>query len=163
MAPTIRIDEEVMTELKERAKTMDMVFGTPNAVLRRLLGISEPVTKERDTLRLEEENEMVDGADFASFVSFCKTLEGETMPTVGGRTQFTLSSVREDNIDFYVPATGNVRGCTRNNLRRVFARYGARMSLRTTDYQDVTVNSSYILALIRRFLDDRGEAETPDD
>ena len=37
--PVIRIDEEVLRELQRRAIEMDLVFGQPNQVLRRVLGI----------------------------------------------------------------------------------------------------------------------------
>jgi hypothetical protein len=39
MTPTIRIDEEVMTALKKRAKELDLVFEPPNTTLRVVLGI----------------------------------------------------------------------------------------------------------------------------
>ena len=39
MTPVIRIDEEVMGELKKRAIDLGMVFEPPNATLRRILGI----------------------------------------------------------------------------------------------------------------------------
>jgi len=39
MAPVIRIDDEVMSKLKEHAKILDLVFGTPNEVLRVVLGV----------------------------------------------------------------------------------------------------------------------------
>ena len=39
MTPTIRIDEEVMTVLKKRAKELDLVFEPPNTTLRVVLGI----------------------------------------------------------------------------------------------------------------------------
>jgi hypothetical protein len=39
MAPVIRIDEDVEQVLKEKAVEMDLVFGTPNQVLRKVLGI----------------------------------------------------------------------------------------------------------------------------
>ena len=39
MTPVIRIDDQVMDELKARAVPLGMVFDTPNAVLRRVLGL----------------------------------------------------------------------------------------------------------------------------
>jgi len=39
MAPVIRIDEQVMGELKKHAIDMNMVFATPNDVLRKIFGI----------------------------------------------------------------------------------------------------------------------------
>ena len=42
MAPVIRIDDEVMSELERRAYQWRLVFGTPNQALRRLLGLDNP-------------------------------------------------------------------------------------------------------------------------
>ena len=41
MGRVIRIDDEVERELKNRAVTYDMVFGTPNDVLRLILGLDD--------------------------------------------------------------------------------------------------------------------------
>jgi len=41
MAPVIRIDDEVMSKLREHAKILDLVFGTPNEVLRVILGVDK--------------------------------------------------------------------------------------------------------------------------
>lgn len=39
MTPVIRIDDEVMSELKRRAVDLGLVFEPPNATLRRVLGL----------------------------------------------------------------------------------------------------------------------------
>jgi hypothetical protein len=39
MTPVIRIDDEVMNELKRRAVDLGLVFEPPNATLRRVLGL----------------------------------------------------------------------------------------------------------------------------
>ncbi len=39
MTPVIRIDDEVMDELKKRAVALGLVFEPPNATLRRVLGL----------------------------------------------------------------------------------------------------------------------------
>lgn len=44
MAPVIRIDDEVMSKLKEQAVALNLVFGTPNEVLRVILGLDEKET-----------------------------------------------------------------------------------------------------------------------
>ena len=41
MMPVIRIDDEVMSELKKRAIDFGLVFEPPNATLRRVLGLGE--------------------------------------------------------------------------------------------------------------------------
>jgi len=42
--PVIRIDDEVLTELKRLAVVYGLVFKPPNAVLRRALGLDKPTT-----------------------------------------------------------------------------------------------------------------------
>jgi hypothetical protein len=39
MTPVIRIDDQVMEELKKKAVNLGLVFGTPNEVLRSMLGL----------------------------------------------------------------------------------------------------------------------------
>jgi phosphoglycolate phosphatase-like HAD superfamily hydrolase len=39
MTPVIRIDDQVMEELKKKAVNLGLVFGTPNEVLRTMLGL----------------------------------------------------------------------------------------------------------------------------
>jgi len=39
MAPTIRVDDDVMNCLKDKAKELDMVLSSRNAVLRAALGL----------------------------------------------------------------------------------------------------------------------------
>ena len=43
MTPVIRVDDGVMNELKKRAIDLDLVFDSPNAVLRRVLGLDVDV------------------------------------------------------------------------------------------------------------------------
>ena len=43
MTPVIRIDDEVMSDWRAMRVSMELVFGTPNQTLRRLLALdSEP-------------------------------------------------------------------------------------------------------------------------
>jgi len=42
--PVIRIDDEVLTELKRLAVVYGLVFKPPNAILRRALGLDKPTT-----------------------------------------------------------------------------------------------------------------------
>ena len=45
--PTIRVDNQVMDKLKARAVDQGNVFGTPNDVLRSILGLGDPVARQR--------------------------------------------------------------------------------------------------------------------
>jgi len=48
MTPVIRVDDEVMNELKKKAIELELVFSTPNEVLRELLGLHKQ--KEYDVV-----------------------------------------------------------------------------------------------------------------
>ena len=56
MTPTIRIDDEVMRKIEQEAVAFGLVFGTPNAVLRAILKLSNTATDsgERDTVQIKE-------------------------------------------------------------------------------------------------------------
>lgn len=58
MAPVIRIDNEVMSKLKEHAKNLDLVFGTPNEVLRVVLGLDrrepQPTLEKVNNIKFKE-------------------------------------------------------------------------------------------------------------
>ena len=52
MSPVIRIDDEVLGDLKRRAVSLDMIFEAPNAVLRNVLGLErveheEPIPPQK--------------------------------------------------------------------------------------------------------------------
>jgi len=54
MVPVIRVDDEVFTELQQRAVDLGLVFGTPNQVLRGVLGLegrdkNQPPTEKGET------------------------------------------------------------------------------------------------------------------
>ena len=54
MSPTIRIDDQVMEVLKEQAIRLGLVFESPNAVLRAVLGLDQGNKEERENLDLIE-------------------------------------------------------------------------------------------------------------
>ncbi len=89
--------------------------------------------------------------NFNSFMTFCKTLEGHTLPTMGGRSEFVLLSVESDCLH-YLPSTNKERHSKRKWIERVLNHYAMTNSLRPGDYVDVTTNASYTLALIDLYL-----------
>ena len=48
MTPIIRIDDEVMDELKTKAVHLGLIFGSPNEVLRAILGLDKQGNREID-------------------------------------------------------------------------------------------------------------------
>ncbi len=89
--------------------------------------------------------------NFDSFMAFCKTLEGQTLPTKGGRSQFVLLSVARDCL-YYLPSTKKERHSKRKWIERVLNHYALTNSLRPGDYVHVTTNASYTLTLMDLYL-----------
>jgi len=85
-----------------------------------------------------------------SFMEFCRSLEGSKLKTVGGRSEFELSSVQHNKLCYKV-STRKIRDHTRRRIQMVLDRYNKTKSLKTTDYQGITFNASSILALIRLY------------
>jgi hypothetical protein len=84
------------------------------------------------------------------FLSFVRSLEGEVISTLAGRAQFTVR-VADNGLEFTPLSTAHPRGHTRAYVQRVLDHFRATGSWSTADYQ-FTVNASYQLALIDRFL-----------
>ncbi|MBI4283357.1 MAG: hypothetical protein HY663_02670 [Chloroflexi bacterium] len=89
---------------------------------------------------------------FRSFMDFCKTLEGHTLPTAGGRARFDLLKAEKERL-YYIPkSTGKERIVPKRYIERVLDRYNKGGSLKPTDYNDITRNASYTLALVKLFV-----------
>ena len=86
--------------------------------------------------------------DVDSFIAFCKSLVGSKLKTAGGHKEFVLSSAQSNKLCYYVVSTGNTRTHTRGRIEMVLDRYEKAKSLKPGDYQDISVNASYILPLI---------------
>ncbi len=91
--------------------------------------------------------------DFSSFIAFCRSLEGQTLPTIGGRAQFVLSSVRSDGLYYTVLSTLKVRKAGSPYIEDVLNQYQMTHSLRPVDYRQITLNASYTLSLIKLYLE----------
>jgi len=97
---------------------------------------------------------------FKQLVQFAKKHQRRPLPTLGGRSRFSLS-VDEDAFTYQPLTTNKPRQQTFFHANRVFERYNQTLSLTTSDYLDITVNSSYILALIKAFVSDGWEQHPP--
>lgn len=90
---------------------------------------------------------------FRSFMDFCKTLEGSTLPTAGGKARFDLSKVEKERL-YYIPeSTCKERFVPKRYIERVLDRYNKGWSLKPADYNDITMNASYTLALMKLFVE----------
>jgi hypothetical protein len=88
--------------------------------------------------------------DINSFIEFCRSLVGSKIKTAGGQKQFVLSSAQYNKLCYKV-STGKTRTHTRERIKMVLDRYEKAKSLKPRDYQDISVNASYILPLINRY------------
>lgn len=83
---------------------------------------------------------------------FCKSLEGQTLPTKGGNATFVLSLVENDRLYYHVVSTNKERRSTRRRIERVLNHYAITESLRPVDYVHITTNASYTLSLMDLYL-----------
>lgn len=90
---------------------------------------------------------------FHSFVFFCKGLVGKILPTADGRAKFKLTLVQNGCLSYTPLSTRKIRHDDKNCIERVLAHYAASKSLRPKDYTNITVNASYILTLIKLYID----------
>lgn len=88
--------------------------------------------------------------EFRRLVRFAEQHQGRPLPTLGKRSSFMLE-VSEDAFTYTPVTTKNPRRQTFVHANRIFERYRKTGSLKTSEYTDLTVNSSYILALIKAF------------
>lgn len=88
-----------------------------------------------------------------SFLAFCQSLEGQEVRTRAGRCRFTVRVV-DGGLEFTL-LSRKTRRQTRQYVDGVLDRYDKCGSFTTTDYSDYTVNSSYMLTLIDRYLKSR--------
>ncbi len=84
--------------------------------------------------------------DFDAVLRFAKTLEGRPYNYAAKAVQ----SRGGDLLEFTPQSSGKPRtqGRSFGGSQEVLDRYNLTHSLRTTDYQDITMNSSYLLTVV---------------
>jgi len=89
-----------------------------------------------------------------AIIALAQTLEGETIATVRDRRSFqVVVRPKGGGLEFVPARTKRPRRAPPEQIDAVLAIYGKTGSLRKADYQDVSFNASYILALIKHFTD----------
>lgn len=83
---------------------------------------------------------------------FVSTLEGETLVTGAQQAAFSVCVVPE-GLKITPASSGTSRVVRREQIRRVLDEYARSGSTRPVDYQSVSFNSSYLLALISLYID----------
>ena len=87
----------------------------------------------------------------SDLLTFAKTLEGQELCTLHQRKNFTVEVEGEDLV--FVNSKGKRRPHGGKYLRAVCDTFSKTNSYSPADYRHLTVNASYILAIIRRYAD----------
>jgi hypothetical protein len=86
--------------------------------------------------------------------AFAKTLEGQTLTTRAQRKPFQVR-VAKTGLEYTPASTGKPRPQGYRFVQRFLDRYAETGSLHPGDYHDISVNASYLTALIERFVQGR--------
>ena len=92
--------------------------------------------------------------DIRDFMRFVKTLDGQALKTVAREKEFDVSVVR-GGLEYTPRSTGKARFQEDRFIERVAERFADLRSFQPGDYHDITMNASYVVALIRHYLDER--------
>lgn len=79
---------------------------------------------------------------------FCKTLRGEMLRTMVRKTQFRIEVI-ESFLEITPASSGGARRESKLTVSGLLARFDKTRSFQMSDYQDVSFNASYILALVK--------------
>ncbi len=92
--------------------------------------------------------------DLRDFMRFVRTQDRQTLKTLAREKPFDVRVVR-GGLEYTPHSTGKARFQEDRFIQRVAERFVDLKSFQPGDYQDISVNASYVLALIRRYLDER--------
>ena len=107
-----------------------------------LLGVGEPL---QDLVMTDLTPE--------ALIEFVRSNDGMRLETLQRKHPFTVH-VAGDGIE-YVPQSGKPRPHRLKYLQRVCEEFSRVNSFRPVDYNDITMNASYTLALIKAYLDSK--------
>ena len=94
---------------------------------------------------------MINRISTADFRAFVKTKEGELLFTQARKAKFMVR-VKDNALEYTVMSTMKTRPHETQTMERVLDKFYLTSSYKTTDYQQITVYSSYTLSLIRQYL-----------
>ena len=89
------------------------------------------------------------------FIDFVENQQEKWLYTLAKKAKYKVRVVRNGSIrslEYFVGSTKNWRIHDRKFLDRVIERFNEISSFKKSDYQELTVNASYDLALINAFL-----------
>ena len=85
------------------------------------------------------------------FLKFCESLRGEEVCTIKRRAKFTVEVI-DAGLEFIPLATGKPRLHRMPYVKGVLEIFNKNQSFVVRDYNHYTVNASYQLALIQRYI-----------
>lgn len=93
-------------------------------------------------------------ADFAGFWRYLTTFHGRRIRTFHDQKEFGIH-VCKDGVTYTPTSTGKPRPHEKRRIRAIWSRFKKMKSLKKKDYEDLSVNASYTLALIVKQLAER--------
>lgn len=99
---------------------------------------------------------------FTQLVAYCQTLNGQRLPTAGGRTTFTVHA-DDKEVRFTPHGRATLRPMRRDNVEAVLARLAEIGDYSPGRYSDLTRQSSYILAVLARLREEGGHRRRPEE
>lgn len=93
------------------------------------------------------------------FLRFCAMLENQRLTTAARHAGFTIA-VLPDGLEITPESSGFPRRVSREKIDRVLEQYEQSASLRPVHYHDITFDSSYLMAVISAYLQDRLSRES---
>ncbi len=94
---------------------------------------------------------MVKRIGTADFRAFVRTKEGEVLLTQARQAKFMVR-VKDNALEYTVMSTMKTRPHETQTMAKVLDEFYLTGSFKTSDYQQITVCSSYTLSLIRQYL-----------
>ncbi len=85
-------------------------------------------------------------------IAFAKTLEGQTLQTLKKGSEFKVV-VTEVGMDYTPLSTGNTRHQYYNVIKKICDHFSETNSFSGKDYKSFTANSSYVLAIINKYIE----------
>ena len=113
----------------------------------------------RQMLREQQAVPASDRIDRQDFVQFCHSLDGHRLTTLSRGAGFKVRSA-PPSVNFIPESTGNERRCPEPEVFQFLDQFERTGSWTTGDYTRVTSNASYLLAVLRRYLDTHPQPAT---
>jgi hypothetical protein len=88
--------------------------------------------------------------DYRSFMDFCKSLKGRTLPAAN-QTSFILLTVKPNSLEYFLPASLVRFNLQAKHVKQILQRYEDTGSVRISHFADL-VHASYTLTLLELYL-----------